>query len=221
MSDSDRVVADDTSDDTSAPSPTQHPVGAPSRSAGRVGRWATATAPWLVGGLLITGAWFVVGATPSTGETTKPFEVNTTMDQWGTGRNIAVRVTDATWADAVDDGFWRADGNWLVVTVEAEAVVDDETGYLAMSDLVVDDVRFETTDRSYATMRSEALETGIPQVGTLAFELPDNVVGGNAELRFSASSDPALDSVIVVALDLDDIDRVPQATLEPTTWAAP
>lgn len=184
----------------------------------RVVSRSTATA-WLGGGLLLVAGWFVVGATPTRGDVTAPFELEASLNEWAAGRNLTAQVIEVRFADSIDDGLWHAEGNWLVFTLDVAAVVDQTNAGLYLTELIVDGVQYDATERTTMTLRNEPLSPGLAVRGELAFELPDDVVDGPAQLRLAAASDPQLDSIIVIDVDLSQLDRLDQIELNPVTWS--
>jgi hypothetical protein len=179
-------------------------------------RWAT----WGLGAALVAAAWGVALITPAEDAEEAPFPVVVEIGDRGVGRNIAVTVTDVGRAGAVTAGEWSAEGNWLVVDLEAEAVLSEFGALLAHATLELDGRSFRASERPESLLRA-ALAVGIPRSGSLAFELPAETRGGAGELRLGVSTDERLDSVIVVPVDLEEIAVEPEADLQPTGWSAP
>lgn len=166
---------------------------------------------WLLSGVVLVGAWFVVADTPTRDQIWAPFDVKVSPGQWGEGRNIAARVVDATFSDHVESTDWAASGNWLVVQIEASAVVEAPAG-LSYVELSVDGVAYGATNRASSGFESPLL-VGVPLAGSVAFELPADVPAVVAELRLGLNPDERLDSVVVVPIDLATTPRVRTTTL--------
>ena len=177
-------------------------------------RWAT----WGVGAALVAAAWGVALVTPAEDAEEAPFPVTVEVGERGVGRNVAVTVTDVRRAETVTAGEWSAHGNWLVVDLEAEAVVSEFGALLALATIEVDGRTFRASERPESMLRGP-LSVGIPRSGSIAFELPDDVAGGAGELRMGQMTDERLDSVIVVPVDLDAYPVESEADLRPSGWS--
>lgn len=174
---------------------------------------------WSAGAGLVALAWGVAAVTPAPDAEEAPFIVDVAVDEEGVGRNIAVTVTDITRAGEVSAGEWSAEGNWVVVDLDAEAIVSETGALLALATLEVDGRTFTASERPDSLLR-KSLAVGIPQSGSVAFELADDVTGGQATLSFGETGDSRLDSLIVVHVDLDDVAVRTAAELEPTGWSS-
>ncbi len=176
-------------------------------------------ATWGIGAALVAAAWGVAVITPAEDAEEAPFPVAVEVGDRGVGRNVAITVTDVHRAESISAGEWSAEGNWVVVDLEAEAVVSEFGALLALATLEVDGRTFRASERPESLLRG-SLSVGIPQSGSLAFELPDGVTGGSGMLRLGVAPDPRLDSVITLAIDLDDVPVERAAELQPTEWSS-
>lgn len=181
----------------------------------RLWRWLFA---WGTAALLLVGAWMVVDRTPTFDDETAPFDVVAPLGEWGSGRNIAARVVDATFSDEVETYGSRSPGNWLIVNIEAATVTSP--ALLHGTTLVVDGFTYEPSERT-ASIYGQELDAGIPTAGPIAFELRPGLTSGHAHLRLFLDFDPALDSVIVIPIDLATLPRAESTTLQPVRWSNP
>lgn len=177
-------------------------------------RWAT----WAIGGALIVAAWGVALMTPPEDALERPFPVTVDVGERGEGRNIAITVHDVRRAEAASAGEWRAEGNWVIVDLDAEAVISEFGTLLSLATLEVDGRTYAASERP-DSLRRGSLSVGIPRSGSLAFELPDDVDPAHAVLTLGLDTDPRLDSVIVIPVDLREIDVESDAELRPTGWS--
>ncbi|SFS13554.1 hypothetical protein SAMN04487846_2719 [Microbacterium sp. cf046] len=177
-------------------------------------RWAS----WAIGAALVTAAWGVAVITPPEEASELPFPVAVEIGERGTGRNVAITVSDIRRAQEVRAGEWAAEGNWVVVDLDAEAVVSEFGTLLTLATLEIDGRTFGASERPESLLRA-SLAVGIPRSGSVAFELPADVQGGHGVLTFGLDTDPRLDSIIVLDIDLDDIDIDADAELRPTGWS--
>lgn len=173
---------------------------------------------WAVGGALIAAAWGVALITPPEDAFERPFPVTVEVGERGEGRNIAITVRDVRRAETVSAGEWSAEGNWVVVDLEAEAVISEFGTLLTLATLEVDGRTYSASERP-DSLRRGSLAVGIPRSGSLAFELADDVEPAEAVLTFGLDTDPRLDSLIVVPIDLRESDVEADAELQPTEWS--
>lgn len=198
--------------------PAATPALAPVAPTSRLPVWAA----WAIGAGLIVAAWFVALVTPGEEQAQAPFVVAATVDESAVGRNLAVTITDVRRAAEVSaaDG-WTAEGNWLVVDLEAAAVVAETGALLGHAMVEIDGVRYSASDRP-ETLSREPLAVGSSRSGSLAFELPDGLDAGagNLELALDAT-DVRLDSMIVLSFDLAEVPFAKTAELPETDWTNP
>lgn len=182
---------------------------------------------WPLGVALVVAAWFVSGATPDGEERiTDPFPVAAEIGRTAEGRNLAVTVHEATLADRVTSGGWHAEGTWLVIELDAWTTRTEAPGSLGAAFLVAGDRTFRASERpgAYdpsASLLRAGLHLGVPQSGSLAFELPADAADGEATLRLGLSEQLAGDSVIEVAIDLAAVPHAAEVELPVTEWATP
>lgn len=177
---------------------------------------------WVIGLGLIVAAWFVALVTPGTDVAQAPFTATAVLGEEAAGRNITATITDLRRADSVSehDGSWSADGNWLVVDLDAASVVSERGALLQHAMIEIDGVRYSASERP-DTIAGAPLSAGIPQSGSLAFELPDDLDAGDGVLELAVRSDTRLDSLILLPFDLAEVPRVDDAELVKTGWARP
>ena len=182
----------------------------------RLPRWAA----WTLAAAFLVTAWFVALATPGEEEAQSAFVVAATTGEQAAGRNLEATVTDVRRAAEVrtHDGRWAAEGNWVVVDLEVAAVTED--AFLFHAVLESDGVRYSASERPSSLARAQ-LAAGIPQSGSLAFELPADLESGQAVLELALNNNTRLDSLIVLPFDLADTTRVPQTELQETGWSNP
>ena len=181
-------------------------------------RWVPAVA----GTALVVAAWGVAAVTPDDAAAEEPFVVAATMGERATGRNLAVTFTGLRAAEAVTNDGWRAEGSWLLVDVEVEAVQSEEGTLLSLATLDVGGRSYRASERPPASLFRSGLAIGLAHSGSLAFELPPDAFGeggdGAAVLRVGLDEDPRLDSVIELHADLADVEVDSEAELAPVRW---
>ncbi|QIG42346.1 hypothetical protein G5V58_05800 [Nocardioides anomalus] len=172
----------------------------------------------LVLALVLTAAAVVAHrTTPSEEEQVAPFVVAADAGDWGQARTVGARVDDVGLATRVTDGEWTGttDGVWVVVAATAETTL--RAASLDAS-LWLGDRRYDASDRpGDAALGAARLSPRLPVRGTLVFEVPAAALradGGEARVRFATESDPRLDSVVEVPVDLTDLE--PEALVELT-----
>jgi len=175
-------------------------------------------AAWAVGAGLVGVAWGVAAFTPADDASEAPFPVSVAVGERGEGRNVAITVEDIRRAANVSAEGWSAKGNWVVVDLDAAAVTSESGTALRLITLETAGRIFSASERP-ESLAAQPLAVGIPRSGSVAFELPDDIEGGDAVLTFGLSTDPRLDSLIVLQVDLDEIEVQTDAELRPTGWA--
>jgi hypothetical protein len=167
--------------------------------------------------VLTAGAVAVQRTAPSEEDQVAPFVEAAGVGEWGQARTVGVRVDDVALADAVTDGEWTGttDGVWVLVTATAETTLGP--GSVASS-LSLGDRRYEASDRPEDALGSARLQPGLPERGVVVFEVPADALrehGGEARVRFATQTDPRLDSLVEVPVDLAGLEPAPLAELTP------
>jgi hypothetical protein len=173
----------------------------------RVGRGAALV-------LIVAVASVVLRTAPSEAQWQAPIEVRGQPGDRVEGRNIAATVEDVRIARSVTASTgWIGEttGVWVVVDVQAEAVVTEVGALLATAELALgEDVYSASTRPGLGTVAGQSLAVGIPQEGPLMFEVPrdavTSAVAADALLRLAIARDPRTDSMLVVPLDLSRVD---------------
>lgn len=180
--------------------------------------------PWISGIALVAVAGVVALAIPSDDSLTDPFLLRGSTDDVLVSRTLHVGVVDSTFAEeiAVPASEWSAEGNWLVVTLEASAPRSETGAAINLATLTVDGQVFQASERPSDSLLHTPLHVGTALVGSVAFELPADLRHGTAELRLSPTTPtPLLDDVIVISLPLDDLPTTTQLDLLAPEWATP
>ncbi|GAB3595757.1 hypothetical protein [Microbacterium tumbae] len=174
--------------------------------------------PWIAGAALVVAAGTVTALTPAPDALRGAFLIR--GGETVTSRTLVAELQDAVLADRVstEDGAWAADGNWLVVTVVVSAPETEADATLELAKLVIDGREFLASERPSTSLVRTDLRVGIDTTGMLAFELPDGLDAGDADLRLSLPyATPRLDDVIVLPLSLEGLPRESTVEiLEPT-----
>lgn len=176
--------------------------------------------PWIVGAALVLCAGLVTAATPTDEEVVGPIAVHGVAGDTVASRSIIATVTDAHFADeVVDQSGWGAEGNWLVISLDASAATTEVDAAIQLATLAVGDRVFQASERPSTSLRGTALRVGTDTAGTLSFELPTGLDGGTAELRLTPTySTPELDDLVVISVELDDLPRIASAELLAPDW---
>jgi hypothetical protein len=161
---------------------------------------------------ILSVASLILHSTPSQEWQQSPISVPAAMNETATGRNVRATVHAVTVAKAVTAGNgWAGTtpGVWVVVDLSVEAVVDDQGAALGTAVLRVGETSFNASTRpDRGTLAAVRLATGIPLTGPIMFELPADVASSasaeTATLELATNSDPRVDSLIVVPVDLGD-----------------
>ncbi|QMU96393.1 DUF4352 domain-containing protein [Microbacterium esteraromaticum] len=174
--------------------------------------------PWALSIALVVATWGLTQLEKDEDARYDPFVTRAEVGEHAVARNIAVTVTDVHAARAVSDGSWRAEGTWLVVDLDAASTQDQFGAALRVTNLRIGERTYSATERG-TSMRQLPLVTGVPQHGSLAFELPEDALKGQATLVFAENYDYAADGIIEIVLDLDDIAVEPEVLLDEIGWA--
>ena len=176
---------------------------------------------------ILSVAAVVLHTTPDSELQQSPIAVPATLAEPATGRNIRATVHSVAVTESVTAGNgWAGTtpGVWVVVELSVEAVVDDQAT-LGTAVLRVGDTSFSASTRpGDATVVDRGLATGIPRTGPLMFELPANIAGGtaaaDATLELAVNSDPRVDSLLVLPVDLAGLDVTTSIDVEYPEWGA-
>lgn len=179
-------------------------------------RWVTAA----VGAVMVVAAWGVALVTPSDDDVVGPFSVQLALGEHAAGRNLGVTLEHVRRAASVSTDTWSAEGNWVVVDLSAEAIVDEFGASLRLATLTVGDTTYQASERP-ASFFEQSLAVGIPRSGSLAFELPEKLPAGHAVLTLALNTDTRLDSAFTYDFDLAAVAVEPEAQLLETGWGAP
>lgn len=179
--------------------------------------------PWVVAAALLASAWGLNALTLPDDAELAPFVTAAAVGEPAAARNLEVTVTDVRAARSVTDADgWQSGGAWVVVDLDAAAVVAQDGTTLRLAELVIGARTFRATDRG-STFLGEPLVPGLARSGTLAFELPAEALTGTATLRLGAPSaardDGALDGIIELTIDLDDLPVQAETTIAESGWA--
>lgn len=183
--------------------------------------------PWALTAALLVGAWVIALVTPETSVAARAFVVQATLGERAEGRNLAVTVHDVRASHAISTSAgWRAEGTWIVVDLDAEAVTAQYGSLLSTTTLTVGGRTFDATERGVAegiadtvSLAHVQLVPGIPRTGSLAFQIPDDSLTGIATLELAAGLDPDYDSIISLTIDLDAVPVDDDIELVPVEWA--
>ncbi|MBO9624936.1 MAG: hypothetical protein J7484_01025 [Microbacterium sp.] len=179
--------------------------------------------PWILGAALVLAAALVSAIIPSEDSTYAAFLIR--GDHRGAdARTLSATVIGTTLTDRVvsADGEWAADGNWLVVELTASSPRTEVDAEIQLATLHVDGLVFQASERIPDSLLKEQLHVGTDTSGVIAFELPDGIRHGEAELRLTTEyATPQLDDVVAVPFSLDDADTAPSVDLRRTALGAP
>jgi len=185
--------------------------------------WSKAL-PWVVTVALLSGAWVIAEFTLPESASERPFVQSTQVGDRAVGRNIAVTVLDVQAARTIttDDG-WSASGSWVVIELEAAAVVQQTAAALNGATLQIDGVTYSASERvtSANSLYRTSLVPGVARHGVIAFEIAPDMLTGTGLLQLSLSTDTRLESVIELEIDLGSLPVHDEVALIPTDWAKP
>lgn len=175
--------------------------------------------PWALATVFLAGAWFVQLNTPDEYSYEQPFVETVAIGEQGVGRNIAVTVTDVVIAQQATDAEGTSlAGTWVVVTFEAQAEYSARQASLRSATLLADDLEYFASER-LASAIDMPLVPGVPKAGSIAFEVAPEALAGTLAISFALDTITMLDSIIEVRVPVDEVPRVPEATLQRADWA--
>ncbi|MDQ0615186.1 hypothetical protein QF046_002827 [Microbacterium sp. W4I4] len=191
-------------------------------------RWAAKITPWTLTVVLLAGAWALNTVALPDGSSEASFATRTTIGEPAATRNLELTVTDVRAARTITDpqgwsaGFEKTQGTWLVVDLDAASVQSQYAASLSFAELTIGDRTFGATERGETFFR-QRLVTGVPRSGSLAFELPDDVIEGEAlkgtaTLRLGVPSDVRYDGIIETLITLEDLPVEESIILAETGW---
>ncbi|MGM7698871.1 hypothetical protein [Microbacterium sp. A84] len=183
---------------------------------------------WLATIVLLAAAGVVSAIAPAEDAEVAAFVVSGEIGEQVTGRDLIATVTDVRTTTTVTgdedhngDTTWTADGNWLIVDLDAASVTGPRTTYITGA-VNLGSAMFELDGREYrATERAPSmlnvrLNPGVPRHGSVAFELPE--LAGTGVLKLSLSTDTRMDSVLEIPIDLDEISPLSEAQVIGPEW---
>ncbi|WP_298867649.1 hypothetical protein [uncultured Microbacterium sp.] len=192
---------------------------APAAQAART-PWARKALPWALTAVLLAGAWVVNAVALPDSASEAPFVSAATVGGTATAGNLTAKVIGVHAARSINDpSGWTAEGTWLVVELDAEAVDSQYGSMLSVAELTIGDRTFRATERGQTMFRTGALVPGVMRHGALAFELPEDALKGTAALRLANASTVADNGVIELPIDLGGIPIEDDITLPETGWA--
>jgi len=177
-------------------------------------RMLNAISPWAISLVLVVATWGLTQVEKDEDARYEPFVTRAGIGERAETRNLTVTVTDVHAARAVTDGTrWRAEGTWLVVDLDAAATREQAGTALRVTNLRIAGRTYSATERA-SSLLQVPLVTGVPQHGSVAFELPKEALKGNGTLVFAEVYDYSADGIIEVPLDLEA-----EVQLDETGWA--
>lgn len=173
---------------------------------------------WIAGVALIAAAATVLQLQPSEEQQQAPFAVPAQLGERAEGRTHAVTFTRVVAATRVhDQRGWSADGMWIVVDLEAEATRSEVIGLLSTMELQVGDLTFRASDRP-DSMRDTVHAVGSPREGSIAFELGELPLEGEATVLLARADDSRLDSMLSLRIDLAELEVLADAEIRSPEW---
>ena len=178
--------------------------------------------------VILVIAGFVAHSTPSIAEKQAPIAVRGELGEPVAGRNILATVDAVRVARSVEASNGWAGGTagvWVVVDASVEARVDGLDPTLGYARLRVGETTFSASTRpGDGSIAERGMTVGIVWTGPLMFELPLDVVSSpaaaNAELQLALDSDPRVDSLLVIPVDLRALDVDESIETDRPVWGA-
>jgi hypothetical protein len=164
----------------------------------------------LIGVALLAAAYGVSATIPSSELVEAPFGTRGAIGDRIVSQHLVATVHDVFLADEVELDSWggTTNGVWLVIDATLEATVEREGVDV---ELYVDGVQYPSSSRAdSSTVDGSVVDPGFPLTGPILIELPADIASQpgahGAVLRISTGSDPRLDSVIELVIDLTQLE---------------
>jgi hypothetical protein len=178
---------------------------------------------------VLVAAGFVSHTAPTAAFWQSPIPVTGALGDEVTGRNIQATVTEVRAADSVTASTgWVGEttGVWVVIDVSVATVVTDYGTLLGTAQLRIGDRVYSASGRpGLGTLADQPLYTGLPSTGPLMFEVPRDILSSPeaevAEVQLAIDSDPRVDSMIVVSVDLTRLDIEASIETDEPVWGEP
>lgn len=180
--------------------------------------------PWVATAALVAGAWALHTITLDDDDALSDLVTTAAVGAAHASDNLDLTVTDVrAGRSVVDASGWSTDGIWLVVDLDAAAVHTQTGASVNVAELVIGERTFTASERPASMLRAFPLVPGVPRSGSLAFELPndlltDGELTGTATLRLGSTPLSSLRPVIEIALDLASIPLQSQVTVAEPGW---
>ena len=110
----------------------------------------------------------------------------------------------------------RAEGTWVIVDLDA-AAAQSQTGALLHTQLRVGERTYTATERG-ETGDNLGLITGVPRQGSVAFEVAEDAIDGEAEIVLSWHDTDDADGIIAVTVDLGELAVENEVVLDEIGW---
>jgi hypothetical protein len=171
----------------------------------------------LIAAALIAAAFVLRLTQPSDEQQQAPFVTAAGFGQEVAGRDLTFVAQDAYLADRLTSSSWVGEtaGIWLVV----DATIGSKLGVaVPYATVTIGDLRYTSSDRPEDVVLEHAIDAGLPQRGSFAFELPLSVLDGpdatHAVVRFATAYEVRLDSAIDLTLDLTALEHRASSALQ-------
>lgn len=176
---------------------------------------------WAGGLACVAAAWGVIAVTPGDEFADQPFVVQARLGEPAEGREMRITVLEAQKASHVEDEHgWSADGTWVLVEFEGEALTVEEDASLNRLQLRIGQRVYVPSDRPARADPDGQLHVGVPETMTAAFEIAEEDAEKRAVLDLGfVRADERLDSAIRLDLDLSALDTVDGAEIPDRRWS--
>lgn len=167
-----------------------------------------------------------VASAPDGTATVAPLYVDGVVGEAVSGRRLTSTVTGVRLAEELvipyreDVGDTTTDGVWVIV--DATITIRQQYTVLTSTDLRIGDRVFRVSDVTPApSLLAPPESSGIPQHGSLVFEIPlsalDDPGASRAQVLFNPGAETRLDSVAAIVVDLASLEILPSTRIDPAT----
>ena len=171
-------------------------------------------------GLALVVTATAVATAPDSDGITAEFPVRGSIGDVLEARELIVQATEIRLADRLEVGYTDAgrtttDGVWVVL--DATITPRLEMTSIANATITIDGIHYQVSDILPRSVTFLSYGAGIPQHGSLVFELPKSALSApgaaSAEIYFNYRIEPMLDTIPVVVVDLTALEVEPRAVI--------
>lgn len=178
-------------------------------------------AAWVGGIAFVVAAWGVMAITPGDEFADQPFVLEARIGEPVEARQMRITVLEVQTASHVENEHgWQAEGAWVLVTFEGEALGSEDGSSLSRLRLQIGDREYRPSERVGSRAHPDGeLRIGVPETMTAAFEIDPDDADKRAVLDLGHLTDDRLDSAVRLDINLAAFDTMESATIPDRRWS--